>query len=151
VFRVAHFIFALIALLAKLPSFKSAATTDLYPQLDQDSAWLDGTKHRKTESEESPTGTHAISRQFSFNVSQEQSSSREWHLKESSLYDDTRSVRGSIKVQRGDILQTSDIEVLALMQSDHEAAFHDVFFNPTDSSLSIDSPRTTTNFASHST
>lgn len=59
-------------------------------------------------------------------------------MKESSLYDDTRSVRGNIKVQRGDILQTSDIEVLTLMHSDHKAAFKAVFFNQTDSSLSID-------------
>jgi hypothetical protein len=95
----------------------------------------------------SRTETHAtrcdnavvsMTRQFEYNVTDADTAGRHWVLLDHSQFDPERNFRGEIIVHRGNVFQTSDIEVHVIASSTQEKALQNVLFNSTATVLNLD-------------
>jgi hypothetical protein len=102
----------------------------------------DGTNHNLSRTE-----THAkrcedtvasLTRDFEYNVTDADAARRQWALYDDVQFDPERNFRGEIIFRRGDVRQTSDIEVHVIISSTQENVLQNVLLNSTKNALSLD-------------
>lgn len=116
------------------------------PAITTDSHVLDDWKATKLHSFERPkehlyhcdSTVYSTSRQLYFNVTQDSSGTRWWLFNEMSPRPDiNKSLRGRIEVERGDDLQTSDIELNFTRRGSHRKFVENVAYAWSDSSFGM--------------
>lgn len=77
-------------------------------------------------------------RQFEYNIMAVDTAAQQWYFVDSAAQDFRNRFRGEISVNRGNLFQTSDIEVRVIITSNKEDELKNVHFQRSDSSLSLD-------------
>lgn len=77
----------------------------------------------------------STAKRFSFNVTNENTTTSQWYFLDSLNH---QSLRGSVRLMRGDIFQGSNLEALFTISSTDAGAIDNVILNPSASTLSMD-------------
>jgi hypothetical protein len=92
----------------------------------------------KTQFEQCSTVTASTTRHFSYNLTDEVATKQQWHFIDSSSCELNQKFQGKVTVNRGDLMQTSDIEVRIVLNASNRTNLEHVVFQSSNSTLELE-------------
>lgn len=138
-FQYCVLLLALFSLSSKIFRYKPSTIsneTTLFPQMNLD---LRKTPQPRIQTYEGCSSIIASkNRQFEFNITTEGTAAKQWQLLDFAVPKSRKNLQGEIIIDRGNLFQTSDIDVRVIVRSNNEMDLDNVLFHRSDSALDID-------------